>query len=125
MGRDTNDSLARKNVMHRALELAFANGWDWELYPKADWQQLDIKTQARGIHELLKDDAYKTVIYNHDFAKALWGDNTEYIQTWNENAKKFINVPPLDPGNYKPAWQYHLQQLVIASDPFGYLADNI
>ena len=53
------------------------------------------------------------LIFNHDFAKALWPD---------KGTKLFRSG---DDPEYVPDWQYHLQQMVIADDPIKYLEANI
>lgn len=30
----------------------------------------------------------------------------------------------MNPGMYKPIWQYHLQQMVLAPDPLAYLHES-
>lgn len=60
------------------------------------------------------------LIFNHDFAKALWGEGPVYARSGK----------PIDSGiTYHDetclAWQYHLQQMVIAEDPVKYLGENV
>ena len=52
------------------------------------------------------------IIYNHQFAKALWGYK-EIVQLG------YPLVADL------PLWQYHLQQMVISDDPIKYLENNL
>lgn len=67
------------------------------------------------------------IIFNHDFAKALWGKSgtakMHYIYPMNwglfENDELHTTTALLS------EWQYHLQQMVIAPDPIAYLAQNI
>ena len=61
-----------------------------------------------------------SIIFNYDFAKALWGEHRLYYRDifpndeWN--ASELLD---------KCAWHYHLQQMVIAEDPIKYLGENI
>ena len=48
------------------------------------------------------------IIFTHDFAKAFWGESY-YITSDEFEDNKGI------------AWQYHLQQMVIAEEPLKYL----
>ncbi len=62
-------------------------------------------------------------IFNHDFAKALWGahmvhptsdlpsDTNDGFYLWEE-----VVIPN---------WQSHLQQMVIAADPIKYLGEHL
>ncbi len=51
------------------------------------------------------------IIFDHKFAKALWGD---------EPLHRIKLTEPL-----MENWGYHLQQMVIADDPIAYLGQNI
>ena len=66
------------------------------------------------------------LIFNHDFAKALWGEDVEYgisevnghwYQIYDGDERTYIEI--------LPACQFHLQQMVIADNPIKYLGDNI
>lgn len=62
-----------------------------------------------------------TLIFNHDFAKALWGESKEI------NSSKEFDYKRTGHGFNKPrtlGWQYHLQQMVIAEDPIKYLGEH-
>lgn len=50
------------------------------------------------------------IIFNHDFAKALWGERYEGMD----------GVP-----DFRSGWPYHLQQMVVADDPIKYLGDHL
>lgn len=64
------------------------------------------------------------LIFNHDFAKAIWREsmNTDKtfvkLDTPQKNGREYLL-------NVKPNWKYHLQQMVIAEDPLKYLGDNL
>ena len=63
---------------------------------------------------------YQVYIFDHDFAKALWGETTDYTA---------VNMAyPDSPSRvyfYQNGYKYHLQQMVISDDPIKYLGDNI
>lgn len=62
---------------------------------------------------------YPEIIFDHDFAKALWGDNlnvTEQIHHW---ASGDVTRAMLK------NWQLYLQQMVIAEDPIKYLGEHL
>lgn len=54
-------------------------------------------------------------IFNHLFAKALWGYGEVDFSNTN-NAGEVEHIVP---------WQYHLQQMVLASDPIKYLGEHL
>lgn len=59
----------------------------------------------------------EAIIFNHDFAKALWGENPK---TWVHSEYSKISD-----SHYINWWQYHLQQMVIADDPIAYLGEHL
>lgn len=83
------------------------------------------------------------VIFNHDFAKAFWGEKRtcficgsttyEVYETNNSNGHDTdINCSGCgaewmdknefsEQGNTLSAWQYHLQQMVLEEEPVNYL----
>jgi len=85
--------MSDKEILEKAIQKAIDNSWAWK---DIDWDA---------------DNRPYELIYNHEFAKALWGEKhiTEYYPS------------PVS----KPAFVYHLQQMVIAEDPIKYLGDNI
>lgn len=79
-------------------------------------------TSATAWQTLLRDYSleeidYFELIFNHDFAKALWGDNPKI---WETDDSYLDNDDPSDNG-FIWNWQYHLQQAVIAEDPIVYM----
>ena len=63
------------------------------------------------------------VIFNHDFAKALWGE--PYVCS---NCGKPLNQHHEGVAGHSytvSEWRYHLQQMVIAPDPIKYLGEHL
>jgi hypothetical protein len=59
------------------------------------------------------------LIFNHDFAKALWpGDEIVY-------RAEVFETPDGIGDEYLALWEIRLQQMVISEDPIKYLGDNI
>lgn len=65
------------------------------------------------------------VIYSHDFARALWGERLRDARTGNKLVEKKLPEGVVEAHFAIPAWQYHLQQMVVAEDPIKYLGGNI
>ena len=60
------------------------------------------------------------LIFNHDFARALFGEEPEYgIRRYSSSAGEITRQ---DAGMFIP-WKLHLQQAVISDDPIGYMYD--
>jgi hypothetical protein len=86
--------MTDQEILERAIQKAIAGGWE----------------DGKAILKLGAVRAPQAFIFNHDFAKALWGD----MHPMNDH------IP-----NWQLAWQYHLMQMVIAEDPIQYLGKNI
>jgi hypothetical protein len=106
-------------ILRKAVERAEHNGW---MLP----DHVDSISFTRGVvqpDDLMPYDVSTTpntldILYNHDFAKALWGENMVQIDTmFTEMGNKF----PVK----QAAWQYHLQQMVITDDPIAYLGEHL
>lgn len=103
--------MDNKQILEKAIQKAIDGGWDENT---VDWV-----FQGEPTFE-----AYNypfEYIFNHDFAKSLWGDGEVFIAT--EDVKKdelgtFVLSPLVE-------WQHRLQQMVIAEDPIKYLGDYI
>jgi len=96
---------ANKETLAKAIQKATDNGLD--------------ETLAGS----LKDEAYlhpNQLIFNHDFAKALWGEEAKFedLPAWDDKSDYY-------PSSGYKMWEYHLQNMVIAEDPIKYLGENI
>jgi|SRR5688572_6376109 len=104
--------MTNQQILIKAIQKAIDGGWKPE-----DW----VQGAQHLTQSLLQLDKVNTVIFSHDFAKALWGEKVTYptANEWRSDGHaetaEFVG----------PIWQYHLQQMVIADDPTAYLGENI
>lgn len=84
--------MTNQEILHKAIEKAVAGGYPY----------------------IYEDPEHELDIFNHDFAKALWG--TEEIAT-------VIDDEGCDTAGY--LWESHLQSMVIAPDPIAYLGEHL
>lgn len=122
---DSNEFLSRdKDILEKAIQKAINNGWS-EILTTEAWsvaRDLHIDIQMRSVYtgnEISSGYAYQEFIFNRDFAKALWGDKPM------GGIPSFTIKYGVDYHGRLPAWQYHLQQMVIAEDPIKYLGENL
>ena len=105
-----------KDILEQAITKAIANGWQ----PMAEQGAGYEVTECDDIKYYFGDDhgSYSTndIIWNHEFAKALWGD-TDYTGNKCEHCDLV--------SSFQDMWKHHLQQMVIADDPIKYLGENI
>jgi hypothetical protein len=99
--------LAKQAILDKAIAIATSNGWTPT--EETNWGHTDVGLTDAPI-----------IIFNHDFAKALWGES------------KPIDIGRRDAGGYKTfgqpmsiGWQEHLRDMVIADDPIKYLGDHL
>jgi hypothetical protein len=109
--------VSDKEILQRAIELAIERGWKTDS-PNAkaiiDWFE-------RGDPPMYQE----CIIFNHEFAKALWGERDwKDIDIEERPFGLWDGGPEWFEFNGK-MWQYHLQQMVISPDPIKYLGENI
>ena len=110
-----------KHTLEKAIQKAIAGGWtvngwtdsedfSWNIEEDGEFDTLHMHYTGLGEDWWLNISA---IIFDHDFAKALWGD--ELIDV-NIGARGAYSID---------LWKYHIQNMVIADDPIAYLGDNI
>jgi len=105
--------MTNQQILEKAIQKAIDGGWK-----NAYWvKRFNMAKELDELPYLFNDEtpSFESVIFSHDFAKALWGD--EGFTTTGLKCDKHPGV--------QRYWQYHLQQMVIAEDPIKYLGENI
>lgn len=118
-----------KEILEKAIQKAIDDGYKPDgiqdvtrIKPTIRNGQVWVRWLNNDGQEVIQDIEH--VIFNHDFAKALWGEELHH-ETFivpKELNKRFAGTQNLD---IKPIWQYRLQQMVIADDPIEYLGEHI
>lgn len=109
-----------QETLQRAIEKAIEGGWDTAHFTtlKSSYKHPD----ESEFHDILGDwhmISPLDVIYNHDFAKSLWGEDLSYAESKGARfSSANITRKPL-------LWQHHLQQMVISPNPIEYLGANL
>jgi len=124
---------SNKSILERSIQKAIDSGWQpasandaWDWCDAQNCRYTDtgciVDYSGESASHLSSDDYLRhanTIIFNHDFAKALWGE--EFIPNgWvpfpgTGEAKEVMQV----------SWSVHLQQIVIADDPIKYLGEHL
>ena len=127
--------MTNKEILTKVIEKAIVGGWqipfeepllgvsvetdDVEGTPQTDPY---IKFELDGSHDWLV--GIPGIIFNHGFAKALWGNGLlTNGQVWLNKLLSTSDDCYLQFDGER--WQYHLQQMVIADDPIKYLGEHI
>ena len=103
--------MTKQQILERAVAKAKANGWK--------------KPEGVMIEAAVNGWNAPHIIYDHGFAKALWGEEQAPTNIYKTKTTILSDRRPLTELSTFPAWQYHLQQMVIADDPLKYLNENI
>jgi hypothetical protein len=104
--------MTDKEVLQKAIEIAIENGYKYH------------NPIGLGIDERQFQFRFNRSYFSHDFAKAFWGDKTYrgffklyekgYSTCMVKSLPEFYDNPLME-------WQYHLQQMVLCSNPIDYL----
>lgn len=101
-----SDAQKLQALMTRAIE----GGWDDVLLNLEVWSP-HLRKLVTESYEQFDERPIDAFLFNHDFAKALFGD------TWTSENCQEVSYEEMD---YKP-WQHHIQRAVIADDPIDYM----
>lgn len=145
--------MTNEEILHKAMVKAVANGWRGlpsTSFLEGYGDNMFISGEELLIwrfelwHDALTIGEYydyeevriTAIIFNHEFAKALWGEGESKPPKYIRHREGFtmpatgntvheVNLDRIEyditPGGYK----YHLQQMVIADDPIKYLGENL
>jgi hypothetical protein len=139
-----------KEIIKRAISKAISGGWKGftSTIKGVDYRKGKIERNVLMTFHATDGDItimynLEAIIFNHDFAKALWGEEEYITPVYHLNKaiwiyiegliqpklkaryntiSEDIGIPPI---NGLASWQYHLQQMVIADDPIEYLGKHI
>jgi hypothetical protein len=107
--------MKQTNILEKAIQKAIDGGWG-EFY--SDMNADGITYDMGGEYNL---------IFNHDFAKALWGEDEHTASPGLDDygAEKCESCG-YEAEQVQPyCWHHHLMRMVIADDPIKYLGENL
>lgn len=119
-----------EEILKKVIEKSIKNGFNKEYL--SNWKKrrdIDVYYSEDGLDFLLIEINDKffhsSVIFSHEFAKAFWGDSRNVGDICGneiDNKKNNICCNDYDcKEKFLDGWQYHLQQMVLESDPIKYL----
>ena len=114
--------MTNQQTLEQAIQEVTRQGWSpllisgeriyFEISDNATRVKFGYKMEDRNV-PIVEWSAFG-LIFNHDFAKALWGEEPYGF----EGTDVMIEYPSLE-------WQHHLQQMVLSDDPIKYLGENM
>ena len=126
--------MTNKEALEKAIQKAVDSGWK---EPHGNTLRVDddgrlfcfVNGATDGIRVYGYQFNVEQLIFNHDFAKALWGEFgyvPEATYYFNYADKRgVVKTKKLFLQSSVSYWQYHLQNMVMADDPIKYLGENI
>jgi uncharacterized protein (DUF1697 family) len=126
----TVKKLTNQQILEKAIQKAIDGGWGrpyWVIIN--DYKEFDTA---------FSQHPFETIIFNHDFAQALWGKGTpktyenykdilvpsKYSEKYEAKVRELYNKYLKD-FDSDDNWRNHLKQMVIAEDPIKYLGENL
>ena len=118
--------LTHQQTLTKAIQKAEKNGWK-RIY-RVNISFVNDVGSRRIVPKTTVDDwdTYASIIFDKDFAKALWGDGpVDFTLVWHKvrDSKEAMDVSWAS-GRVE-GYKKHLQQMVIAEDPIKYLEENM
>lgn len=135
--------MTNKEILEKAIQKAIEGGWrpftdrefknvvveHWEEGGMIEVALIDsdiIGAHLQWVREL------EGIIFNHDFARALWKKPNEpdYFDIRGSMSGRKGHgstdvMSKVTDERWVFGWQYHLQQMVIADDPIKYLGEHL
>lgn len=126
--------MTNQQILERAIKKAIERGWAFDFIEVISNPGGLIVMDNVGVKYTIND-----VIFNHNFAKALWGEEQAIngvpilalgklmAKVAEAQGGRLTNseVSTLLSIKSEPRYRYFLQQMVIAEDPIKYLGENI
>ena len=123
--------MTNTGILTKAIQKAITGGWRGKYILKKilpyRYHPLDAKYVESTYMAILeaKDGSgftsdYRLFIFNHDFAKALWGES-KVLTSQEANDAGYVGGYGLS----TIGWQDHLRKMVLADDPIKYLGENV
>lgn len=105
--------MDEQQILERAITKAIEGGWNKDIL------HLAVSDPSGMANIILITQRTRDLIYDHDFAKALWGSNGTRLKIVEMNRKMTDDI------DYMPMWEKHLMQMVISKDRLKYLGENL
>jgi predicted restriction endonuclease len=112
--------MTNEEILKKAIEKALHNNWE-QMLPFVPTWALEQANEDRLTQHIIKTYGKRSIIFSHDFAKAIWGKYEPRCRACGSNPASFDITQQHQHTDFIPAWQYHLQQMVLEEKPLKYL----
>ena len=121
--------MENEQILKKVIKKANKNGYKLkyeDLVPsvvKTNKDVSDVKVWL--LQKMILTMYAPTIIFNHDFAKAFWGEKEHYFGEEGVSECKCGYQPYESAGAGDMCWKVYLQQMVIEEEPLKYLEQFI
>lgn len=77
-------------------------------------EQILHPESCRHFEKVIWKRRYFKIIFNHEFAKGIWGNRVGDTGLYEMKGNAVISI-------HMPLWKYRLQQMVLEEEPLKYL----
>lgn len=122
--------MTDKIILKKVIEKALKNKMPPRIIDKGTFYQMYFTMKGKTGKKLIEPKFIISgcygLIFNHEFAKAFWGETTQWTHLADGEPIETVNFIPDEVerwGEYEArnGWQYHLQIIVLEPDPIKYL----
>ena len=115
IGFDTMGVMEWQDIIERAVKTAVKkySGGVVEVSVDEDGVGVEVLSKGGSLHEFLEYKDYYSIIFDHNFAKAFWGERCR-------DEKGSESHEPYD-FMCVPEWAEHVQRMALYKQPLDYL----
>jgi len=112
--------MENKEILQKSIEKAINNGF---IYTQASFDFIMNMLRSKdatcksAIDYYINENKYFDLIYNHDFARTFWGEETICCECQSKTNECEYHL--LEP--HTTSWKYYLKQMVLEKEPLKYL----
>lgn len=127
--------MTNQEILEKSINKAIEGGFSYGTFENDLSAEYNAHSLAEGSYNIPYTGYpnVNTIIFSHDFARALWGGEKEecfYSDEEEDHPHMGGTISyPYNEGDFivytVEKWKYHLQNMVIAADPIKYLGENI
>lgn len=121
--------MTNQAILTKAINQAIDGGWKhpngWTYLPNWKGASIFMSVQFADDTGEVWHMPIESLIFSHQFAKALWGEDKLKLTPGQALFGKTYSVQFGGGVFRQTAWKYHLQRMVLAKDPLKYLGEHL
>lgn len=120
--------MSDSEILDKAVKKAIKSGWTPRVGLVAF--RSDQDSNSRNVEYIPIDYRIEALIFNHEFSRALWGEET-YADIYVDPADNELDITLVrfywsDPERIElPLWKLRLMEMSISNDPIKYIGEHL